>query len=117
MLQKLRFKPEQTLSQQCYEQLKLDIIDGTLKPGEKLKTATIKERFEIGQSPIREALSRLVASGLVETQDNKGFRVTKLSEKNIRDIYETFAHIENLALSQAIERGDDSWEDSIVATL
>jgi len=106
-----------TLAQQCYEQLQNDIITGTLKPGEKLKIEPIKQRLTIGQSPIREALSRLVASGLVHTEDNKGFRVSTLSEHDIRDIYLTFNRIENLALTLAIEQGDDAWEASIVAAL
>lgn len=117
MSQKVRFKSDQTFSQQCYEQLKQEIIDGTLQPGQKIKTAHIKERFDIGQSPIREALSRLVSLGLVDVADNKGFRVAPLSEENIRDTYHTFARIENLALALAIEHGDDAWEAGIVGAL
>jgi GntR family carbon starvation induced transcriptional regulator len=117
MENKTIFKTNSTLAQQCYEQLQTDIIDGTLKPGEKLKVERIKERFTVGQSPIREALSRLVASGLVQTEDNKGFRVAKLSETDIRDIYDTFTRVENMALALAMERGDDAWESNIVAAL
>src|ERR1700722_531916 len=117
MSQKIRFKSDQTFSQQCYEQLKQEIIDGTLLPGQKIKTSIIKERFAIGQSPIREALSRLVSLGLVHVQDNKGFRVASLSEQNVRDIYHTFARIENLALTLAIKHGDDAWEAAIVGAL
>lgn len=117
MEQKLKFNLTSTLAQQCYDQLQQDIIDGTLKPGEKLKVEPLKERLSTGQSPIREALSRLVASGLVYSEDNKGFRVASLSEPDIRDIYDTFNRIENVALELAIERGDDAWEAQIVASL
>ncbi len=106
-----------TLVQNCYDQLQSDIITGTLKPGQKLKIETLKELFKVGQSPLREALSRLVAGGLVETQSNKGFYVATLSESDIRDIYRTFTQIENVALAQAIERGDEKWESSVVAAL
>lgn len=106
-----------TLAQQCYDQLQEEIINGVLKPGEKLKVEPIKQRMSIGQSPIREALSRLAASGLVDMEDNKGFRVARISESDIRDIYATFTVIENLALAQAIERGDDAWEAGVVAAL
>lgn len=113
----MEFNGSSTLAQQCYEQLLEDIIKGTLKPGEKLKVEPIKQRFGIGQSPVREALSRLVASGLVETEDNKGFRVTQLSEADIRDTYATYTSIELLALNLAMERGDDAWQARIVSAL
>lgn len=108
---------ESSHAQQCYRLLQEEIINGTLKPGEKLKTEPLKERLSIGQSPIREALSRLVTSGLVVATDNKGFRVAEISEADIRDIYRTFTAIENLALRWAIEQGDEAWEAGIVAEL
>ncbi len=117
MGKKIIFSCESTLAQQCYEQLQSEIIQGILKPGQKLKVAPIKERFNIGQSPVREALSRLVSSGLVDVEDNKGFRVSTISESNIRDIYATFTLIENMALALAIEHGDAGWEALIVAEL
>lgn len=117
MEKKVRFTSDSTLSQQCYEQIQNEIIDGVLKPGEKLKVAILKDRFSVGQSPVREALSRLAAFGLVDSEDNKGFRVATISESDIRDTYAIFTNIENIALAQAIEHGDDTWEASIVAEL
>lgn len=117
MKEKIQFTAESTLAQQCYERLQNEIIEGILKPGEKLKVFPIKERFSIGQSPVREALSRLAAFGLVDVEDNKGFRVATISEADIRDTYATFTNIENMALALAIEKGDDAWEAGIVAQL
>lgn len=117
MEKKIKFTSKSTLSQQCYEQLQSEIITGILKPGEKLKVSPIKERFSIGQSPVREALSRLVAFGLVDIENNKGFKVSTISEADIRDTYNTFTLIENLALELAIEKGDHNWEAAIVAEL
>lgn len=117
MEKKIRFMAESTLAQQCYEQLQNEIIEGILKPGQKLKVIPIKERFNIGQSPVREALSRLAAFGLVDVEDNKGFRVSTISETDIRDTYTTFTNIENMALALAIDNGDETWESSIVAEL
>jgi len=117
MEKKIIFTSDSTLSQQCYEQLQNEIIEGILIPGQKLKVAPIKERFNIGQSPVREALSRLVSFGLVEIEDNKGFRVSTISESDIRDTYTIFTQIENIALSLAIKHGDAIWEANIVAEL
>lgn len=108
---------ETTFSGQCYEHIQEMIINGTLAPGQKLKVEELKSQFGVGQSPIREALSRLVTSGLVEMHDNKGFRVARVSEADVRDTYRTFLQIELLALMQAIEFGDDAWEAGIVAAL
>jgi len=117
MEKKVIFTTESTLTQQCYEQLQSDIIEGRLKPGEKLKVEPIKQRFSIGQSPIREALSRLVSVGLVEVEDNKGFRVAAVSEADVRDTYAIYTLIETSALRMAIERSDALSEALIVAEL
>ncbi len=108
---------ENTLAIQCYDKIQECIIDGTFPPGQKLKMATLKKTLGTGQSPIREALSRLTQSGLVEAEDNKGFRVAQVSEADIRDTYQVFFNIEMLALEQALQLGDDSWEATIVGAL
>jgi len=108
---------QNTLINKCYEQLQNHIINGTLAPGKKLKVRELKELLHVGASPIREALSRLTTSGLVQAIDNKGFRVAPISEHDIRDVYHTFLEIELLALCQAMKLGDDAWKTSIVATL
>lgn len=117
MDKKIYFTSESTLAQQCYELLQTEIIEGILKPGQKLKVEPIKQRFNIGQSPVREALSRLAAFGLVDIEENKGFRVATISEKDIRDTYAIFSRIEAMALALAIEHGDETWEATIVAAL
>jgi len=117
LMNKPTTRTETNLVNQCYEQIQDNIIDGTFTPGKKLKVKELKLLLKTGHSPIREALSRLATSGLVEAHDNKGFRVTKISESDIRDIYHTFLHIELLALTQAMKLGDDSWKASIVAAL
>ena len=57
-----------------------------------------------------------MASGLVETEENKGFRVARMSEADVRDTYKTYLAIELLALEKAIALGDDAWQATIVAT-
>lgn len=108
---------EQTLAHQCYEQIEECIINGTFAPGKKLKVDELKKQLVAGHSPIREALSRLTTSGLVQAEENKGFRVAYISESDVNDVYQTFFDIEMLALKQALEKGDDAWESSIVAAL
>jgi len=108
---------QQTLVNYCYKKLRDSIIHGDFAPGEKLQISKLRAILSVGPTPIREALSRLTSSGLIYAEDNKGFRVKSVSEEEIRDIYSTFRKIEILALSQAIDLGDVSWEATILASL
>jgi len=99
----------------CYERLKRDLLDGVYAPGEKLSMFKIKKAINFGQSPIREALSRLLSKGIVFQEENKGFRVMFVSEADFRDLFQTIKQIETLAMRQAIELGDDEWEVNLVA--
>ncbi len=116
-MKKIILEKENTLAAQCFEAIQDAIIDGTCAPGQKLKVEELKQKLSVGQSPIREALSRLAASGLVEALDNKGFRVAQMSEADIRDIYQTFFDIEMLALKRSMQFGDDAWQTAIVGAL
>ncbi len=107
----------ETLVNYCYRNLRDKIIHGEFAPGEKLQIAKLKTRLNAGPTPIREALARLNSSGLIYSEENKGFWVKDVSESEIRDIYSTFNKIEILALSQAIDLGDSSWAAAIVAAL
>lgn len=115
MMKKIRYNPAITFTQQAYEHIKAALIEATLKPGEKLKVQTFRDLLGIGTAPIREALSQLVTTGLVTFEDNKGFRVAKISEKDIRDIYATFTLIETIILALSFERGDASWEAHVAS--
>ncbi|WP_019528769.1 DNA-binding transcriptional regulator CsiR [Dasania marina] len=100
---------------QVLGQLKKDILNGYFGPGEKLKMATLKERYQVGVSPLREALSQLLVEQLVVVENQRGFRVHPISLAEMKDIYDTRAQIEALCVRQAIARGDDNWEAAIVA--
>lgn len=110
-------RADDTITAQCYDKIEKKIVNGMWLPGTKLKIAMLKKEFSVGQSPIREALSRLSSSGLIEIENNKGFRVAPISQADIRDTYQVFFQIESLALTQAIQEGDDNWEASIAAAL
>jgi len=93
------------------------IMSGALAPASRLRMEDLKERFDVGFSPIREALSRLIGEGLVELETNKGFRVTPLSRSDLTDIAVARCAIETAALRRAMELGDDDWEAAVVAAM
>jgi GntR family carbon starvation induced transcriptional regulator len=102
-------------AEQVIDQLKQDILSGYFAPGEKLKMTRLKQRYQVGVSPLREALSQLIVEQLVVVENQRGFTVHPISHEELKDIYHTRAHIEALCISQAIQLGDDAWEASIVA--
>ncbi len=105
-----------TLAHKCYELIRSQIISGEILPGKKLKILSLSKALNAGPTPVREALSRLINTGLVEATENQGFRVSSLSRSGIKDLYHTFFQIESLALKESIAKGDDAWAAQVIAT-
>ncbi|OWT55229.1 GntR family transcriptional regulator [Candidimonas nitroreducens] len=97
--------------------LRQDLINGRFEAGAKLRLKDLSARYGAGVIPLREALSRLCASGFVVAVDQKGFRVAELSKDDLRDITLARQQIESLALREAIARADPQWEGEVVAAL
>jgi len=96
------------------EKLRAEIISGHLPPNEKLRVQFLTQRYGLAASSIREALSRLVTDGLVEVEDQRGFRVSPVSRDDLEDLTETRVGIESMALTRAIEYGDVAWESDVI---
>ena len=96
------------------QQMKKSIICCELAPGEKLKVAELSKSYGLSSSPIREALNRLAQEGIVEANENKGFRVTELSMEDFREITRLRCLLESEALADAIAHGDDAWEANVL---
>lgn len=105
----------QTLNASALAQLRSDIIACRLMPNERLRVETLRERYGMGTSPIREALMRLEAEGLVELEQNKGFRVSEVSRENLLDLMRTRIEIETIALRWSLEKGGVDWEASLLS--
>jgi len=105
----------QTLNASALSQLRSDIIACRLMPNERLRVEALRERYGMGTSPIREALMRLEAEGLVELEQNKGFRVSEVSNSNLLDLMRTRIEIETIALRWSIERGGVEWEANLLS--
>jgi GntR family carbon starvation induced transcriptional regulator len=107
--------PSRTLATDLFEQLRSDILHNRLDPGSRLRFKDLRERYNSGLSPLREALMRLVSEGLVVLEDHKGFRVAPVSREEMQDIANTLLELEALAIRMAVKKGDDRWEAEIVA--
>ncbi|WP_417534553.1 DNA-binding transcriptional regulator CsiR [Marinobacterium stanieri] len=104
------------LADSAYLQLKRDITSGAFKPDDKLLMSHLRDRYEIGTGPMREALSRLVAEHLVTAASQRGFRVAAMSTEELHDIYFARASLEAMIAELAVQKGDDSWEASVIAS-
>lgn len=106
---------KRTMASQLEMRVREDIINGNLRPGAKLGLKELAESYDAGVIPLREALSRLAATGFVSLTDRKGFRVGQISAEEIRDITNTRLHIETQALAESIRLGDVEWESRVLA--
>jgi len=93
-----------TLAEKAFDTLHSAIITGRLRPGTRLPIEELAELLEMSPMPIREAVRRLDAAGLVENVPHRGARVTELSIKDLTEVYEARMALEVLAIRRAAER-------------
>lgn len=93
-----------SITNQVYEVLRSQIIHGDLEAGSRLHQANISTELGVSRTPVREALARLTADGLVQLLPNRGARVADVSLEDMRVSYEARLGIEPLAARFAAER-------------
>lgn len=103
-----------TLAQDAYGLLREDIVRGTLAAGAKLRIAKLQADYGIGAIPLREALNRLSAEGMVTKVEQRGFAVPPLDFEAYLDITNTRLVIEDAALRRSIAAADRDWENRLV---
>lgn len=91
-------KPVTTIQNQVYLLLKEEICAGHFAPGQKLQEQALATQYQVSRSPVREALRRLGADGLVEEIPNRGVFVKVFTPKDIEEIYEVRVMLENRAI-------------------
>lgn len=103
-----------TQASSVYDRLQSDILTGELPPGLKLRLKDLIEKYGTGNSPLREALNRLSANGMVLREENRGFRVPPAHNKELAELTRTRCWLEEIALRESIVNGDSDWEERIV---
>lgn len=106
-----------TLATSLTHRLRRAIVRGELPAGERLRLDELKEQFGCSLSPLREALSRLGSEGLILIEDQRGYRVSPMSELDQRHITHMRSQFEVFALREAIAKGDLTWESEVTAAL
>lgn len=85
-------------------EIEREILSGALAPGDRLDEKSLAERFAVSRTPVREALSGLAASGLVELRPHQGAVVARLTIPRMIEMFEVMAELEGLCARLASRR-------------
>jgi GntR family transcriptional regulator, carbon starvation induced regulator len=105
-----------SLNESAFRVLRTDIVHGRLAAGSRLRVERLRDRYGFGATPLREALSRLVETGLVDAIAQRGFRVAPVSQADLDDVTEHRIALEVLALRDSMQHKDPSWDATIVSS-
>ncbi len=106
-----------TKHQRAYSYLHERIVRGEFRPGRRLVIAKLAEELEMSEIPVREAVKRLEAQGLVQYDPYVGPVVAKISNQEVAETLELLAHLEGLATKLSAGRlGEEHFQrlDEIV---
>ena len=103
-----------TKTEAAYQTLRRDILETRLSPGQHLKLGALRTAYGIGWTPLREALSRLEAEGLVTAESNRGFAVAPVSRAELEDLTRARQVVEVPLFIESIQNGGSDWEEAVV---
>ncbi len=103
-LTKLNLDNYKPLRDVVFENLREAILEGKLKPGQRLMEVQLAEQLGVSRTPVREAIRKLELEGLVVMLPRKGAYVADMSLKDIIDVLEIRSSLEGLAAYLAADR-------------
>ena len=92
------------------------IIDGALRPGERLDETVLAKKFGVSRTPVREAIRVLTAIGLVQNSGRQGAEVAQISISMLIEMFELMAVLEGMCAQLAARRATDDERSSMFAT-
>ncbi len=96
------------LRDNVYENLRSDILNCRLAPGDDMREQELAERYAVSRQPVREALLRLAREHLVTVQPRQGYRVNPISLSDARDLLRFRLALEPACVAEAIENAPDA---------
>ncbi|SAL70541.1 GntR family transcriptional regulator [Caballeronia udeis] len=104
-----------TLSSRVFDTIRMEILNGKLLPGQRLKVSAMAHEQDVSVNVVREALNRLAGEKLVEFEPQFGFAVRGLSAEDLVDLIDQRATLEELALRRSIARASIEWQSEVLA--
>ena len=101
---KLKMNDALPLRDVVFDTLRQAILDGTLQPGERLMELHLAQQLGVSRTPVREALRKLELEGLVLNIPRRGAVVAQITRKDLEDVLEVRAALEELAVRQACKK-------------
>ena len=98
------FIKHESLVHQIVQGLEKKILEGTLKPGERIVEENLCRTLGVSRSPVREAFRILESEGFVSHEPRKGISVTRVTPEEAEDIYRIRANLESLATYLAVKK-------------
>ena len=105
--------PETSTAGLVADRLRDAILDGTLRPGDRLVETELAERFAVSRGPVREAIRLLAPEGLVVLRRNRGAVVASPTFDDVLEVYAVRLTLGALALAHAVDGGHPAAFDSV----
>lgn len=99
----LALSPPPTLVESAYNHLKADIISSYLKPDEKINLKDLSQRYQVSETPIKQALNRLISEGLIISVPRKGMWVHRISSEEANDIFDLRLMMDTFYLDRIVD--------------
>ncbi|MEO1678885.1 MAG: GntR family transcriptional regulator [Pseudomonadota bacterium] len=106
-------EPAKSSGEAAYDALLASIRDGHFRPGDRLREEDVAERLALSRTPIREALRRLEADGIVEHRPRFGAAIRKLNQVELVELYEMRVVLERTAAELAAKHGSAAEFDTL----
>ena len=104
-----------TLWQRVYDHLRTEILEGRLEPGTELIEVALAAQLGVSRGPLREAIGRLAAEGLVTVSPRRGAVVRSLSKEEFLELYQVREALERMAVQLAVPRLTDEQFEGLAA--
>ncbi|MEL6450677.1 MAG: GntR family transcriptional regulator [Pseudomonadota bacterium] len=105
--------PDMSQGEAAYAQLLTAIRNGAFKPGDRLREVDVADRLSLSRTPIREALRRLEADGIVEHRPRLGAVIRQLSHTELVELYEMRIVLERTAAEMAAKHAASAEIDAL----
>ena len=92
---------QETLAERTYRELRRWVLEGGLRPGDQLVYRTLARRLKVSLAPVREAIQRLAAEGLIQNVPGAGAFVRTINKEDIQELYVLREALESAAAAEA----------------